>query len=237
MSFQEPGSDISRLNREAYVRPVRVDARTYAVLRQAADVSKRSGGTFDVTVAPCLVNAGLTQPPCCDASPDPRAQWSDVHLLSDQHVRFDRPLWIDVSGIAKGYAVDCAMSLLARAQPAQACVNAGGDLSVRGARAEQVRLDVEPGCGYLVPVVELRDGSMASSGSRPGSGMPGGLHVDGSTQRPAPQQFVSVLAPSCVVADALTKVVMARGEQARPVLRAFAARAIISEGHGWREIA
>jgi thiamine biosynthesis lipoprotein len=39
-------------------------------------------------------------------------------------VRFRRPLWIDVSGIAKGYAVDRAIERIQQSGARQACVNA-----------------------------------------------------------------------------------------------------------------
>src|SRR6266581_5594224 len=54
MSFHEPDSDVSRINREARVRPVRVHAWTFQVLEAAVDMHRRSKGIFDVTVAPTL---------------------------------------------------------------------------------------------------------------------------------------------------------------------------------------
>src|SRR6185437_14298893 len=50
MSFHDPASTLSRLNREAAQRAVPVDAWTFAVLRAAARVHRVSGGAFDVTV-------------------------------------------------------------------------------------------------------------------------------------------------------------------------------------------
>lgn len=241
MSFQEPDSDISRLNREAYRRPVRVDGRTYEVLGHAAAVSAQSDGAFDVTVAPSLVAANIVGAPPFSESPDPSARWSDVLLLPEQQVRFLRPLWIDVSGVAKGYAVDRLAEILAGSAAAQACVNAGGDLRVFGPEAEWVGLDTGADGEDVVPMVEIKNGSMASSGERcPGQGAvqgPDGRHVDGATRRPSTARFVSVLAPTCVIADALTKVVMARGGASRKVLRHFAASALFSDdARGWLEV-
>jgi thiamine biosynthesis lipoprotein len=233
MSFQEDESDVSRLNREAHRHPVQVNARTYEVLRCASSVSLQSGGVFDVTVAPRLVAGRINQRPQAAPEPDPDARWSDVKLLPDRHVRFLRPLWIDVSGIAKGYAVDEVVKLLSAIELTQACVNAGGDLAVLGKDPECVRLDDGLGDQVTIPVVELSNGSMASSGARDHHGG----HVDGATREPAPARFVSVLASSCTVADALTKVVMARGAAARTVLHHFAATAIMSVGHiDWLEL-
>ncbi len=238
MSFQDQRSDISILNSSAHLHPVRVDPRTYEVLRHAADISQRSGGAFDITVAPY---ASPDWNERASTFADPLARWSDVKLLPDCHVAFERPLGIDVSGIAKGYAVDRAMDLLLEAHPEQAYVDAGGDLSVRGTRAEAIWLDVEPKDGTTLPVVQLRDGCLASSGtrSRPLDPLSPSkvAHFDGITRCPAPLRFVSVVASTCVVADALTKIVMSLGLHSAQILRLFSARALLSDSANWLEVA
>src|SRR6516164_241937 len=50
MSFHEPDSDVSRLNRDAYIRPTRVDPRTFQVLETAVELYGLSGGVFDITM-------------------------------------------------------------------------------------------------------------------------------------------------------------------------------------------
>jgi len=65
MSFHDPASDVSRLNRAAPVlgrargRAVPVHPFTWQVLAAAADMSWRSAGLFDITVAPVLQRMGL----------------------------------------------------------------------------------------------------------------------------------------------------------------------------------
>ena len=63
MSFHEPDSDVSRLNREASVRPVSVHAWTYRVLEAAVEMHRRSNGMFDIAVAPTLQAMGLLPGP------------------------------------------------------------------------------------------------------------------------------------------------------------------------------
>jgi thiamine biosynthesis lipoprotein len=241
MSFQEFASDVSVLNREAYRRPVRVDTRTFDVLRIADEVSESSDGAFDVTVAPSVVAATGAMAPRLAPAPDPNAHWSDVELLPGRYVRYRRPLWLDLSGIAKGYAVDRVIAILAGAAATQACVNAGGELRVRGPEPEWVRLDVDTRCEVVVPFVALKNESLASSGRRSGTSDPHACPAvcfDSQRNTCSPDRFVSVLAPTCVVADALTKVVMVRGRSARDTLQHFEARALMSDGEtGWCEIA
>jgi len=220
MSFHEGESDVSRLNRDGAAR---VDGRTYAVLECAGEIASASRGLFDVTVAPALVASGALPRP--DApEPDPAASWRDVKLLGDRRVKFARPLWIDLSGIAKGYAVDRAMSAILRYRPAQACVNAGGDLRIAGAAGEAVLL--RPGAA----AIEVEDGSVAASRRA------AGVHIDphgGEIE----QRFVAVTAPLCMHADALTKVAMIAGGDCAPVLARYGAQALIYCAiAGWQTI-
>src|SRR5689334_21177495 len=59
MSFHEAHSDLSRLNSAAAGQPALVHADTYSVLGRAQELSARSDGAFDVTVAGRLVAAGF----------------------------------------------------------------------------------------------------------------------------------------------------------------------------------
>jgi thiamine biosynthesis lipoprotein len=234
MSFHEPDSDLSRLNRTAHEYAVRVDERTLKVLQTAAQFSARSGGVFDITLAPPLVALNLLPDLAAAAPPDPAATWKDIVLQPDGCVRFLRPLWIDLGGIAKGFAVDRAIATLATFAPPQACVNAGGDIRVFGAEPELVQLDLVDRDSAELPLIEVSNAALASSGASPS-----GPHFDGTTRRQVTaERFVSVWAPTCVVADALTKVVMARGAAARDVLRHFGARAVFHDTRqGWSQVA
>src|SRR5690242_5027168 len=92
MSFHDPASDVSRLNRAAAARPVRVDPWTWDVIATAVDLNRRSNGAFDIAVAPLLQAAGLLPPagaPCThDAAPAPH---DAIELLSGQRIRFRHP--------------------------------------------------------------------------------------------------------------------------------------------------
>jgi thiamine biosynthesis lipoprotein len=236
MSFHETDSDVSRLNREAADRPIEVHPATFDVLKHADEMSQQSGGCFDITIAPRLVAEGLLPSPAAHHALDPQATWEDVSLEPHQHVRFRRPLWIDFGGIAKGYAVDRAMEKLRARGAVQACVNAGGDLSVHGPDSESVLLRTGQAPGDVVPVLEIENAAVASSGFSTYRSLDPGPHIDGRSRRPTPAgRFVSVVADHCVVADALTKVVLALEEQSEPVLRHYRASAHLLDSLGqWR---
>ena len=190
--------------------------------------SQASGGSFDVTVAPELVCRGYLPRP---AAPElaPGASWEDIELLPACRVRLRRPLWIDLGGIAKGYAVDAATAALRGVGIGSGLVNAGGDLRAFGDTAwpVAVRDPARPGVALRLP--ELRNMSLATSAwmSEADDAIGRGPHID-PWRRQDPPRFasVSVVAATCMMADALTKVVMAQGAAAIAVLERFGARAL-----------
>ncbi len=237
MSFHEPGSDVSRLNRAAAAGPVAIDPRTYAVIAFAQEVAAASGGVFDICIGRRLVTWGFLPQPEAPAA-DPGATWRDI-ILEGHQVRFARPLWIDLGGIAKGYAVDMALKAMALLPSVQCVINAGGDLRVAGPQAERIALRAPRLADAAIPAIEIADGGLASSSgledARVHQGLTVGPHVDGvSGESVSTQRFVSVTAADCMTADALTKVVMAAGVGSAPVLRRYGATAYMYEAEsGW----
>ena len=125
------------------------------------------------------------------------------------------------------------MARLHRAGGTQCVVNAGGDIGVSGARAERVGLKtLTPGRAVL-PVVELENGSVASSSGRGQAIAP---HLHGVRRNIVGRRgFVAVAAERCMIADALTKCVLALGTRAEGLLVRYGATAFFHSGRGdWR---
>jgi len=240
MSFHEPNSDVSRLNRSAAHEPVPVHAYTFEVLWWAQRFSSCSNGCFDISVGSNLVDWRFLPRPS-GTECDPQGSWRDIELRSDGLVAFHRPLWIDLGGIAKGYAVDRASETLRAWGARRSVINAGGDIRVTGKSAEKIALDIGAPANGL-PVLELSDGGVASStGRRHRRWHRGRLvspHVHGEWRSPAStDRFVCVVAERCVVADALTKVVIAEGRRSWKLLRQFGASAHLHEPlRGWQRL-
>jgi thiamine biosynthesis lipoprotein len=225
MSFHEAESDLGLIHLEGLLRPVPVHPWTLDVLRFALALSADSHGAFDVTCAAEAVRAGALPRPASPFEPDTTASYRDIEVDEGlSAVRLHRPLWIDLGGVAKGYAVDRAVARLKAQGAEQGCVDAGGDLRVFGPAPERIALRAPLRPGAPMPIVEIVDGAIASSEA----GADLAVHLDGRSCLPAPAgRFVSVIADSCMAADALTKVVMAKGEAAAPALSAYGAQALI----------
>lgn len=233
MSFQDVHSELSCLHRHALYAPVTVHPHTHAVLTCALALGACSQGRFDVTVAGELVAQGRLPMPDSPWRPEPGASWRDVEL-NDYRVRFHRPLWLDLGGIAKGYAVDRAIDCLRTHGATQGCVNAGGDLRCFGAEPERIQLRSALFTGE-VPLIELSEGSLASSSTADPQDA-AGWHIDGRTRRSLnAKRFTCVLTEQCLYADALTKITLAAFEDAAALLEFYAATAYHYDAeHGWR---
>ncbi len=120
LSFYRPSSEVSRINKTAHQGPVCASARVFQLLKQAASISTRTFGAFDVTVAPLMNCWGFVRGkglwPDGAALDRARAVIGMQHVVlneKDQSVAFTRDgVSIDLGGIGKGYAIDEAALVL-----------------------------------------------------------------------------------------------------------------------------
>jgi thiamine biosynthesis lipoprotein len=192
----DPRSDIYRFNALAENQSLAIDFETLFVLREAAELMHESDGLFDIT-----------------QGTGPR-DWSigdDARLY-----KHSARVRIDLGGIGKGYAIDRAFEALHAALDGAPCwVNAGGDLRVSGVEVP-VHLRDES-AGGVRPWMILKDGALATSWFGPGARS----QLAGNGQA----RHVSVTAPRCWNADALTKVVALSGKIDAPILTRHGATA------------
>ena len=139
-----------------------------------------------------------------------------------------------IGGIAKGHAVDCAIDAMLELGASHALVNAGGDLRIAGERTEGLPLTIRaPDAPHRhLPLGVLSTGAAATSGdflfgrSDPAPAI-SPLVDPHKGVRPAQARSVTVLAPTCALADGLTKIVGLRDTASLPVLRLLDAHAAI----------
>lgn len=213
MSWFDPQSDVSRINANAHREEVEVHPCTAHVLREARRFSRLSDGAFDITITPLLTSWGLRLSKNPPTPATLAGNWEDVHVTASNHVRFTRPVQVDLGGIAKGYAVDLAVSALAKATPGFALVDASGDMRYLGQASPTLRLR-DPQAPYLrsteVPFLKRAVATSAAYASTRRKGWRRVNHlVNPRTRKPAPSQAsVTVFADTCLQADALSKVAL-----------------------------
>ena len=134
-------SELMRLCAKAGQGPVPVSPELFTLLSHAQELSRRSGGAFDVTVGPLVAlwrTARKTkQLPTPEALAEARAKvgWQHVELDAERRaVALALPgMRLDLGGIAKGYAGDEAIRVLREHGIRSALFEAGGDIVVADA--------------------------------------------------------------------------------------------------------
>ena len=199
LSRFETGSDVARFHTLRQGESLTMRPATRHVLAAARELHAATGGAFDISLG--------------SAPEGWSCEGAQLHKLS-------AAVRLDLGGIGKGYAVDCAVQALIAHGCDSGWVNAGGDLRAFGGADVPVQLRDETS-GGVRPFATLRDGAFATSHfdrcSR--SQIIGGAHT-----RPV-RAHVSVAAPLCLWADALTKVVALSGDTSHPLLTRFQASA------------
>jgi FAD:protein FMN transferase len=130
-------SELSILNRQAAKAPVTVSAELYQLLAQAKHISILSSGAFDITFASVGFYYDYRTRKKPDAALLQQARqyvnYQSIELLLENKVRYSQPgVKIDLGGIAKGYAVERAIDLLAKHGIKHAQLTAGGDSRLLG---------------------------------------------------------------------------------------------------------
>src|SRR6185312_7838188 len=125
------GGQITEINRNAGITPVKVNAKIYRLIDRALNISELTQGAFDITFSTAEKTTEVK--PSRGKSTKP-ANYENVVLDPDKTTVFlsDKNLRIGFGAISKGYAADRAKYILQMTGVASGVVNAGGDLLAWG---------------------------------------------------------------------------------------------------------
>jgi len=141
MSTYKPESQLSQINREAGMRPVKADPEVIAVIQDALDVATMTGGAFDPTVGPLVrlwgIGGDKARVPGKDEIDAARRLVGFSHVILDKKAGTvfieNKGMAVDLGGIAKGYASDRAVEILKARGIKGGIVAVAGDLKLFGA--------------------------------------------------------------------------------------------------------
>lgn len=207
------------------------------VLASALELARISDGAFDPTSAPISRRFGFG--PLVIAPDRPAGRYGDIKLRGLEITCQTFGLSLDLCAIAKGYALDEMVRAL---DGADFLLELGGEIAARGRHpsGRAWRMGIErPGSKILQRIIDAGDDVLATSanaeeGYRLFKRQYGHV-VDPRTAQPVDNGVasVSVLAPSGEMADGLATAALVMGpEKARPLLKAYGARALFLLGHG-----
>lgn len=241
LSDYEETSELSRLSKSSGSgAAVPVGPDLWAVLVRAEQVSKASGGAFDITVGPLVQlwkrARRQRELPANDrlAAARESVGWRWIELDASHHTaRLTRPgMRLDPGGIAKGYALDEAARVLRARGIRRFLVSGGGDMVAGdpppGQPGWKVEVGVFDGPGAPPPrFVALKHQALATSGDVFQRAEIGGVRyshiVDPRTGIGlTDHSLVTMIGPEGMTVDALSKVVSVLGaSKAFPILREF----------------
>ncbi|QDU62080.1 Thiamine biosynthesis lipoprotein ApbE precursor [Planctomycetes bacterium Pan216] len=237
MSTYDPESEISRFNNSTSTEWVNVSLGFAKVVEEAKRIHEQSGGAFDVTVGPLVDLWGFGAKGRRD---DPPTEEEIGELLdslgSDRlEVRLSPAslrksvgtLRVDLSAIAKGYAVDEVSTFLLSRAYRRHLVEIGGEVVARGAAPGGgpwlVGIETptkSPSEGQRVgKIIRLNNRALATSGDYrnvfEADGRRFSHTIDPRDGQPVTHDLasVSVVAPTCALADALATTAMVLGPE------------------------
>ncbi len=237
MSTYLPDSELSRFNNLAAGNWFEVSAETAFVVDKALHYHQITAGASDVTVGPLvrLWDFGPGRHPIGAKLKAPSEETIAAALkcsgANKLEVRHDPPslrkngdgLEVDLSSIAKGYAVDVLADVLFEHGYQNFMVEIGGEVRAQGTRQDGKawRIGVEKpdlNQSAIHQIVSLQDQALATSGDyrnfREFDGKKYSHIIDPKTGRPLPYRgwSVTLLAPTCLEADALATALLVMGE-------------------------
>lgn len=203
--------------------PVRVSTLLFEVAAFAMDLAEQTCGAFDPAVGATIEQLGFNTnyktgeviSTDVDAA---GVSYRDVKLDRKAHTIFlRRPLVLDLNAVAKGLAIDLAVRELQ--EFADVCVEAGGDLLVRGNNAAgepwHIGIQHPRADGILAQTLRITDAAVCTSGDyerRAGADLSEGHIVDARTRRSVKDlASVTVVAPTAMAADGLSTAGMILG--------------------------
>jgi thiamine biosynthesis lipoprotein len=219
-------SEISQLNR---LGKLKVSAETFYIIKKSRELCHQTQGAFDITVAPLVDLWGFTNQEFQVPSDDKihavlKLVGSDKIILQekDNVVEFKIPgMKIDLGGIAKGFALDCAVTKLKENNIHSCLINAGGQvyalgdkfgtpwkIAIRGANKSEI-----------ASTLTLKNRSASTSGNYEQFFLKDGLRychiIDPRTGYPAGNGItsVTVLADQGLIADALSTSIFVLGKK------------------------
>lgn len=231
MSTYKDDSDVSEFNRQPADEPIEVHSDTIRVVKAALQMAADSDGAFDPTVRPLVAAWGFgagakIQPPSDEELAELRSrvgyQLVRIEELPDSEVSRrpqalvkTRPgVELDLSAVAKGFAVDQVAEALERLGYRRYLVEVGGEMRVAGQDVENRDWligieDPDPDQRRVLQTIRITDRALATSGSYRNFYEVDGKRIshtiDPRTGRPVTHDLVSVtvVTDTCMRADAL----------------------------------
>jgi len=234
MSTYLPNSDLSKFAQVPLDQALPVDPKTSIVVAKALDVAETTHGFFDPTVAPLVDLWGFGPTPRNNEIPDGKQILTNLARVGYQAVSVDlnnhylirsEDRELDLSAIAKGYAVDEVANYIESKGFSDYLVEVGGEMRFSGQKpnGSPWRIAIEkPVPGERVPyrILNVSDSAIATSGDYRNyfeiDGRRFSHSINPRTGYPIEHDLasVTVVMDSCMEADAYATAFSVMGKEA-----------------------
>lgn len=141
-NFFSPDSEVSLINKNAGISPVKVSPDILDIIEKALYVSEKTDGAFDVTIGPVITLYDFHK----KIKPEDSAIKKSLPLVNYKNLIIDKNksaiflkkkgMLIDLGGIVKGYAADRAVETLKRQGINSGLVSVAGDIKAFGLKPD-----------------------------------------------------------------------------------------------------
>ena len=232
MSFWDSTSEVVRINRAAGRRPVAVSPETFDLIVRTLNLSRLSGGAFDITFASADKLYKFDRQPHA-ALPDSasirasvrRIGWQKIQLDAAKHTVFlpATGMRINLAGILQGYGLRRAKQVLDKMGIRGGLLNGSGDIYCWGRQADgslwRVAIGNPDHPNSVAAWVDVTDMAVVTAGNYEQyftvGGQAYGHIINPHTGYPSVGlRSVTILCPDVELADGLDEVVFVKGPTA-----------------------
>ncbi|MGY3088970.1 thiamine biosynthesis lipoprotein [Hymenobacter sp. UYAg731] len=232
MSFWDSTSEVVRINRAAGLRPVAVSPETFDLITRTLNLSRLSGGAFDITFASAdkLYKFDRQAHPALPDSAAVRASvrrigWQKIQLDAAKHTVFlpEKGMRINLAGILQGYGLRRAKQVLDKMDIKGGLMNGSGDIYCWGRQADgslwRVAIGDPDHPNSVAAWVDVTDMAVVTAGNYEQYFTVGqqvyGHIINPHTGYPSiGLRSVTILCPDVELADGLDEVVFVKGPTA-----------------------
>ncbi|AOT72760.1 FAD:protein FMN transferase [Geosporobacter ferrireducens] len=222
MSVNIEDSEVTKINKNAGIEQVAVSNDTAFVLGKAKEYAALTKGAYDPSIGPLVKLWGIETDH--ERVPEKNeidealkyVNYNAIQIQDENKIKLaDRGMFIDLGGIAKGYAADEVANILRKRGIQHAMVNLGGNVYALGNKIDGddwkvgIQNPYEP-TGTHMGIVEINNMTVVSSGNYERYFMKGDIRyhhiIDPKTGYPAENGVIStvIISNSSIDADALS---------------------------------
>lgn len=177
ISEWRPHTQVSEINRNAGIKPVKVDKELFDLTKRALEYSKMSNGAFDISTAAMdkvwKFDGSMTEKPSEESirKSIERVGYENIILDSAQSTIYlaREGMKIGFGSIGKGYAADKGRELMQKLGIKAGIVNASGDIATWGVQTDgkpwRIGINNPLSINGIAKILKLTYGAVATSGS------------------------------------------------------------------------